>query len=239
MTYSMLILLVIAPLTGGMLSLLTQKTYKAPLKFLLAFSGSFLFTLCLTGLLPEIYQEDNPTRQGVFVLLGFLFQLSMEHFSKGVEHGHLHGHHHGNETWLPVFLALGFHAITEGIALGGIQFKNEETQIGMVLGIAIHEIPASFALGILLQSFQKKISIRLIFICLYSLFTLSGFITGKWMGEHVQPTWVPLGMAFITGVFLHISTTILFENSENHRYNRIKLIFITLGALLGLISSQL
>ena len=37
-------------------------------------------------------------------------------------------------------------------------------------------------------------------------------------------------MAVVVGIFLHISTTILFESSENHRFNLIKFVMILLGA---------
>ena len=38
--------------------------------------------------------------------------------------------------------------------------------------------------------------------------------------------------ALIIGVFLHISTIILFESSENHKFNLQKFIAILLGILL-------
>ena len=44
-------------------------------------------------------------------------------------------------------------------------------------------------------------------------------------------------MAVVVGIFLHISTTILFESSENHRFNLIKFIVILLGASVALIGS--
>jgi zinc and cadmium transporter len=36
----------------------------------------------------------------------------------------------------------------------------------------------------------------------------------------------------VTGILLHISTTILFESSEDHRFNLLKFITVVLGALL-------
>jgi hypothetical protein len=44
-------------------------------------------------------------------------------------------------------------------------------------------------------------------------------------------------MAVVVGIFLHISTTILFESSENHRFNLIKFIVIILGASLAFLGS--
>ena len=37
-------------------------------------------------------------------------------------------------------------------------------------------------------------------------------------------------MAIVIGIFLHISTTILFESSEQHRFNYLKFFVIVIGA---------
>jgi len=43
-------------------------------------------------------------------------------------------------------------------------------------------------------------------------------------------------MAVVIGIFLHISTTILFESSSDHRFNLYKLVVILLGAFLAMFS---
>jgi hypothetical protein len=42
-------------------------------------------------------------------------------------------------------------------------------------------------------------------------------------------------MALVVGIFLHISTTILFETEENHKFNMVKFIAIIIGASIPLI----
>ena len=37
--------------------------------------------------------------------------------------------------------------------------------------------------------------------------------------------------AIAVGIFLHISTTILFESSEGHKFNLVKLLIISFGLL--------
>ena len=39
--------------------------------------------------------------------------------------------------------------------------------------------------------------------------------------------------AIVIGIFLHISTTILFESSEGHKFNLSKLIVIVLGVIVA------
>jgi hypothetical protein len=43
-------------------------------------------------------------------------------------------------------------------------------------------------------------------------------------------------MAFVIGIFMHISTTILFESSDIHRFNLAKLGAIVLGTVLAVVS---
>jgi hypothetical protein len=43
-------------------------------------------------------------------------------------------------------------------------------------------------------------------------------------------------MAFVIGIFMHISTTILFEASDAHRFNLAKLGAIIIGTVLGIVS---
>ena len=40
-------------------------------------------------------------------------------------------------------------------------------------------------------------------------------------------------MAIVVGIFLHISTTILFESSEGHKFNIQKLLVISIGSVLA------
>jgi len=42
-------------------------------------------------------------------------------------------------------------------------------------------------------------------------------------------------LAIVVGMFLHISTTIIFETSENHKFNLLKLISIFIGCGLAFI----
>lgn len=39
--------------------------------------------------------------------------------------------------------------------------------------------------------------------------------------------------AFVVGVLLHVSTTILFESSKNHQFNASKLVVILLGIIIA------
>ena len=58
---------------------------------------------------------------------------------------------------------------------------------------------------------------------------------GSWLKlqfEFIQ-TYAAYLNAIVIGVFLHISTTILFEASKNHKFNASKLGVIILGIILA------
>ena len=66
----------------------TEKTKN--INLLLTFSGAYLLAITTQHLLPEVFQNDNTRYLGLFILGGFLFQIILEYFSKGIEHGHYH-----------------------------------------------------------------------------------------------------------------------------------------------------
>ena len=78
-------------LLGFGIALFFQPKNKTNLKLLLAFSGSFLLALTVIHLLPEVYETKSHTI-GIYIMIGILFQIILEFFSKGAEHGHVHGH---------------------------------------------------------------------------------------------------------------------------------------------------
>ena len=43
-------------------------------------------------------------------------------------------------------------------------------------------------------------------------------------------------LAIVVGIFLHVSTTILFESTDNHRFNIQKIIIIIFGASLAFLN---
>ena len=49
----------------------------------------------------------------------------------------------------------------------------------------------------------------------------------------IAPEYVDIVSAVAIGIFLHISTTILFETGEGHKFNLSKLLAIVLGVLIA------
>ncbi len=234
MTIGVLTILFLSSLLAGLSVFFIKRNDTYLLKLILSFSGAYLFSITVLHLIPDIYTGNNNPYLGVFILAGFLFQLLMERYSEGIEHGHIHHH---SEKGFPfgIMVSLCLHAFLEGMPLA------KGPQKELLFGIAIHHIPASFALGsLLLQSGLKK---RTVIYCLLFFavmsplgFLISNFISNGGIGE-IEKYFDQI-MAIVIGIFLHISTTILFESSsaDHHHFNRRKLIAVLLGMSLSLLN---
>lgn len=241
MDYWMYIVLFLSVIVSG-LSVLFINISNNSLKLILAFSGSFLFAICATHLIPEIYLSGTP-HIGVYVLVGFFIQILLEFFSEGIEHGHIHGqndhghNHEHNNTAFPfaVMAGLSIHSFLEGMPLANHHTHSHDS---LLVGLVMHKIPIAITLmTLLLQSNISKgkaIFWLLIFALISPLGTFTSYaIDGNIIGNF--SSYFDRIMAVVIGIFLHISTTILFESSENHRFNFIKFTVILLGAGFALV----
>ncbi len=213
----------ILPILGVLLSFvfvyITKPKKKEHFKLLLAFSGAFLLALTIFELLPEVYESSNGKTIGVYIMLGILLQIFLEFFSKGAEHGHVHLSHESTAfPWL-LFASLSLHSLLEGLPI--------HTNHTIVYGILIHKIPIAIILSIFLLGTKLKPIYAVLFILLFSIMTPLGTFLAANL-QLISDYTMPLN-ALVIGVFLHISTVILFESSEGHKFNLRKLVVIILG----------
>jgi zinc and cadmium transporter len=232
MQFWWLFLLFFFPFLGGMIGLNVHSTTTRQLKIFLAFSGAFLISITILNLIPEVYEKMGH-EAGYYILAGFFLQIIADFFSKGIEHGHLHVHELKKGFPVSVFLALSLHALLEGFGLGGDAFS-EETRNNLVFAIGLHEIPAAFALAIVLKSVLNKAKSNYLWISAYALMVPLGMLIGNQFVEYSEAFTAVI--AIVIGVFLHISTTILFENNESHSYGKTKLIAIAIGLTVALLA---
>jgi zinc transporter ZupT len=209
------------------------------LKPLLAFSGAYLFTLTLTHLLPEalLLLPAAPQRIGYWMLAGFFGQLLLEVVSQGVEHGHVHAPTSTERGHVPLLLVLALvvHSLLEGSILvrGAGSGAVDQHFYALVLGIALHHVPAAVALATLLRLRLGSFGRVWPWLLLFALASPAGLIFSNYvvlqqlLGSGVYASL----LGFVAGTFLHVSTTILFETSPEHRLNWPKL-GATLGGLL-------
>ena len=217
----------ILPILGVLLSFafvyITKPKKKEHFKLLLAFSGAFLLALTIFELLPQVYLGPSGKTMGMYIMGGILLQIFLEFFSKGAEHGHVHLSNESSEfPWL-LFASLSVHSLLEGLPI--------HSNHTIVYGILIHKIPIAIILSIFLLGSKLKPIYALLFILLFSIMTP----LGTFLSANVQALSdyaMPLN-ALVIGVFLHISTVILFESSEGHKFNLRKLVVIILGIIIA------
>ncbi|MGY0392257.1 ZIP family metal transporter [Bizionia sp. KMM 8389] len=210
---------ILAVIIGGALVMITREKTHFNFKLLLAFSGAFLLALTLFELLPEVYDHLNPKQTGLFIMLGILIQIILEFFSKGAEHGHVHAHATQADFPWALFISLSLHSFLEGFP---IHQHND-----MVYGVLIHKIPiATVITSFLIHSKASKLQV-ISFLMIFAAMTPIGTYISNHMD--ISETYISGINAIVIGIFLHISTTILFESSEGHKFNLTKLVAIVLG----------
>ncbi|MCP4976665.1 MAG: ZIP family metal transporter [Maribacter sp.] len=217
------LLLILGVLLSFAFVYIAKPKNKENFKLLLAFSGAFLLALTIFELFPSVYEKSDSKTIGVFIMLGILLQIFLEFFSKGAEHGHVHlDSEKTNFPWL-LFISLSIHSLLEGFPI--------EEHDTILYGIFIHKIPIAIILSIFLLNSKIKISNALFFIVLFSLMTpLGSYIAVNF--EFAVTYYAPI-TALVIGVFLHISTVILFESTEGHKFNLRKLLVIILGIIIA------
>lgn len=219
------IVLIGAVILVGSVFLYSKVLPASATKLLNAFSAAFLIGICFTEILPESYKL-NHNYAGIFVIVGFLTQLLLGVFSGGIEHGHAHPHEH--KIPYAVLISLGTHAFIEGWPLNAHTHEhNENLHHALITGILVHNIPITIVLTNMLKHSGLKNSTILLVLFAFSLLTpLGSFCANSWF---ITPEMLALPLAIVAGILLHISTTILFESADSHKFNLIKMVVILLG----------
>jgi zinc transporter ZupT len=221
------LILISSVLVGAIIALYFKGMSDKKTRLLISFSGSYLFAITVLHLIPDIYSHGADYSIGIYIIIGFFFQIILEHFTKGAEHGHSH---FPGSIPLSVLIGLSIHAILEGMPLGN--HDHGHVHGNLLTGLAIHKIPVSIVLMnmMLAGGFSKTKSI--IIIILFAFMSPLGMFTSEFINVSNYHNEI---MAIVIGIFLHISTTILFESSDGHDFNKQKMISIILGTVIAIL----
>lgn len=237
------LLLFAVALSGGLVAFFQPKANSNFYKLSLVFAGAYLFAITIIHILPELFHESsNYSLLGVLVLAGFFLQQILEYISKGVEHGHVHvhekDHKHLESTAVLAVVALGFHAFLEGSMLASPGASHNSKTL--LLGVLIHKAPEAFALvSVLICEVSRTKSI--FYLIIFSLASPLGLSLNKYLmeGEILSSSFSTYLFALVCGNFLHISTTIVYESSSDHKFNARKMMVALLAAGIAITGEML
>ena len=212
----------ISVLLGYGIAIFIKPQNKNNIKLLLAFSGSFLLSITLIHLLPEVY-ESKTKNIGLFIMFGILFQIVLEFFSQGAEHGHVHGHDKMNQIPFLLFASLCIHALLEGLP---VSQHND-----LAVGIAIHHLPIAIIFTTFFINAGLNKTAIFVFMATFAIMTPLGTVLSNEL--NILSEYYSEITAVVIGILFHISTTIIFESSEGHKFNIAKVSMIMLGILIA------
>jgi zinc and cadmium transporter len=238
----------------GILTLIFESFFSKIKQYVTTIGVSFVLSLICIHILPELFANNAPNL-GVYILIGFLIQIILELFSRGIEHGHVHGHEHNHEGGVAItnkviytlFFGLCAHAFIEGIPLFILEEANHHghTHAHATQGalstkffwaIFSHKIPVAIVLMLFFISAKIKKSTALILFFTFAFMTPLGGLTGTFLQDQNWFDSLSVNLLAITsGMLLHITTLLIFEEYHNNK-DKVKNIFLIIGGiLLGLI----
>ncbi|CAN5489799.1 ZIP family metal transporter [soil metagenome] len=229
---------------GGITFFLIRKPDQRILKLILSFSGAFLFALSVLHLMPDVYLNSGASI-GAWIMLGFFIQIILEFFSEGIEHGHVHIHaHHEGVFPLTMMVSLCLHSFLEGMPLAGrlaaTSTAEHHHDHSLLFGIILHHLPVAFALVSMLMASGIGKNKTILLLVVFAIMGPLGAGISQMLSDGILiniTSWYDKIMAVVIGIFLHISTTILFESSSDHRFNLYKMAAIATGGIIGFIAS--
>lgn len=231
-----LLVLAGAVLVGGIAGLRAPGLRERGLRPVLSFSGSYLVCVMALHVLPEAFA--SPAQDvGLALLAGFFVQVALERFSGGVEHGHVHVHP-GSRLALPVLAGLSAHALLEGMPLAvlGDPGHAGHDHEHLLVGLALHKVPAGFALAVLLTVAGYGRAAVWAMLGAFALMSPLGALAAR---AFLPPPWLPYLLAAVAGSLLHVGTTILYEadDTRGHHLSWVRAAAVGAGMAAGLLTA--
>ena len=235
------IILFAAAIIPGLVLLRLPEFKEKSLKLFLVFAGSYLFSMTVIHLIPDLFLSGlNPFNLGLYILIGFFIQKILENYTSGVEHGHVHHHEGHGYPVIYILIALGIHSFLEGSIMTDSLHNNHApdsmyshgSSPKVLLGIVMHKIPAAIALMALLL-FQLKNKRKAIWLLMvFAISSPLGLMVSEYLShQKILPTgYLIIFFAIVTGSFLQISTTIFIETDPHHKLDWQKLLVSIVGA---------
>lgn len=234
--------LLVAAFVGGVLAFKFRSSKNFSFDHVLTFAGAYLFAITLVHVIPELFSEaTSPVKAGIFVLVGFYLQQLLEYLTSGVEHGHMHHpkgeHSHNAGMAISLLVGLSVHSFLEGTLLGHPTETAGTGSFPLLLGIILHKVPAAFAMMTVLLCQYNSSRWPLVFLTVFALASPLGVFFSETVALSTEASGILF--ALVSGSFLHISTTIVFEGSPHHKFKLSRIGISILGAVVAILAQTL
>jgi zinc transporter, ZIP family len=163
-SFYIMIFIFLGTLSGGVAVTLFTKVFHKNSFYLNVFCGGILAGILGFDLIPELMSNYRPVGIMAGISLGIFFMLLMDRFLHNSKHNQIEY----QETFMLLFLALLFHSVPTGLALG-INFQDDHFQEPVLLGaILIHHIPEGMVMMVSVLYSKMKLKHFWIFCFLIS-----------------------------------------------------------------------
>ena len=243
----MLTFLFFSVIITGVIAEIFSKKLERYKSLIISFSVSLVLTLICVHILPELFSfENNHYNIGYYLLIGFIIQIILELLSKGIEHGHIHLNGKvSNNQLVIIFIGLSIHSFIEGLPINSIDSSNHihhhssinnSFSLIYLLMILIHKLPIAAVLIFFLNSVKVKSFNKYMLLTIFAATSPLGAIFGEGLLElSFFNDWSIKFLAISTGMLLHITTLIIFEDHHNSQNKFKNIITISAGIIMGVL----
>ena len=184
-------------------------------------------------IIPEAFEEANPTLVSILVIAGILFFFTLEKF--------LHWHHHGEDedsaavhpVGKLVLFSDGVHNFMDGVIIGASFSASIPIGIATSIAVILHEIPQEIGdFAVLIHSgYEKRRALWLNFVSAVTaiLGTAVWFLLGE-VAENLSSYLLPVA----AGGFIYIAVADLIpelHKTKNLKHSIVQIIVVALGVL--------
>ena len=238
---------------GGLLTAIFGSRTDKVTSIFLAFAGGIMTSIVFFELIPEALLHANMFITIIGLLAGIVLVLVLNNFidkisglgyTKSKLHENYKDYFHENEliinkknilrSGIMMFFVIGLHNIPEGLAIGTAGGHNITMGTTFALIIAVHNIPEGMAISAPLLSGGVKKLKTIILTMLAGVPTILGAYFGILFGT-ISDTALSLSFSIAGGAMLCVVYCEILPQSTIMNKDRIPMIFLLVGIILGLI----
>lgn len=234
----MTIIIIIASLlslVGGILLLRVKKRRQTALLLTMPFGAGALLAAAFFDLLPEAFEEAEPSMMLLYCLIGFIAFFLFERLAGWFHHHHQHEDitsKKAPQRWLIVMGDIAHNAI-DGVAIGAAFLVSVPTGIITTFAVAAHEIPKELGTFAFLLSRGWKDNTVIVANLLTALATVIAAIVVYVLAKDSHD-FVPVLLALTSGFFIYVAASDIIPDihEQPQRIGTVQAIMLIAGVVL-------